>query len=148
VGLAVLLAAEPAQRLRAWSRPGRIALSLLAGGLASLITFYLLRRYYYFDSDPIDSWPWLIGPAVLFISGFALSFGLTRRPWLRALIGGAGVLAAIYVSWLSYEAGQTFVPLIFFKLEQPNQPLILSVWLALTMGILTLLPEWLRRQRR
>lgn len=147
-GLAVLFAAEPAARLRAWTRPGRIALGLVLGSAFSALMFVILRQFYYFNPDPVDNVPWLVGPIIVFVAGFALGSGLTRRAWLRALAGALGVFAAVYGSYLAYEAGHTYDPLIFFNVAPGiNQPLILSAWLALALGFLTFAPEWLKLLR-
>ncbi len=140
IGLVVVVAAEPAQRLRAWNRLGRIVLSLVLGTIAATLAFNLLRSFYYFNTDPVD-WPWLIGPSLVFIAGWAIGSGLTRNPWLRAAAGTVGMLLAVYLSWTLYNNGTDAEYLVFFS----GDPLVLSALLAILIGLLAFLPEGLGR---
>ncbi|MCC7207009.1 MAG: protein kinase [Anaerolineae bacterium] len=147
-GLAVLFASELAARLRAWNRIGRILLALVVGSLFSALLFIVLRQYYYFNPEPVDNVIWLVGPIIVFIAGFALASGLTRNVLLRMLGGGLGVFLAVYGSHLAYETGQTYDPVLFFnQTEGVNQPLALSLILAVLLGVVTYLPDVVRRLR-
>jgi hypothetical protein len=141
VGVGVLAATEPAERLRAWTRPGRILLAWALGTLLTTVAFVIFHRYFLFINVP--DWKWLLGTALVFVAGFAIASGLTRRPWIRSVAGAVGALAAV---WFSWQIGQ--YPLIYFGEGQDDQSLLLSIWLAAALGVLTFLPEWIRAIRR
>ena len=121
-GLAVLFASELAARLRAWSRIGRIVLALIVGSLFSALLFVVLRQYYYFNPEPVDNVPWLIGPIIVFVAGFAIVSGLTRNVLLRMLGGGLGAFLAVYGSHLAYESRPNVRPDHLLQHDGRRQP--------------------------
>ncbi|MCC7446142.1 MAG: protein kinase [Anaerolineae bacterium] len=146
VGLGILAATEPAQRLRAWTLPGRIALSLAAGMLLTTVAFAIFQLYFMYWK--ITDWLWLLFQSLVFVAGFALASGLTRRTWLRSAAGAASVLIGLYlVSWqIGYYAGKD--PLIFLREGQDDQSLLLSMIVAIALGVLAFAPEWIRAFRK
>jgi serine/threonine protein kinase len=145
LGLGVLAATEPAARLHAWTRPGRIVLSWLVGAVFAAFTFVLFHRFFYFFLVP--DWIWLLGVGAVFVAGFAIASGLTERPWIRSAAGTASALIAIYLSWqVGLQIGRD--PLLFLFEGQDDQSLLLSLWVAASLGLLTFLPEWLSALRR
>src|SRR5450432_2404743 len=138
VALGVLLAAEPANRLRVWTKPSRIGLSWLLGMALTLMAFLVLRRFYYFNTDPPDA-VWMLLASAAFAGGFSISSGLTRNISLRAIGGTFGILLGIYFSWQWYSNGNAADPLIYFG--QDSQALILSLVIAVSTGVLSFLPE-------
>ena len=146
-GVVILFATEPPARLRAWNPAARITLGLVLGGGLSIVAFLIMRRFYYFDTEPVENWGWFLLPSVLFIVGFALVSGISRRAWLRALAGCAGMAVALYLSHLSMVDGQVYTPLMFFREESPNQPLFSSIWLAAVIALFAFIPDWLRALR-
>jgi hypothetical protein len=56
-------------------------------------------------------------------------------------------LIAIYLSWqVGLQIGRD--PLLFLFEGQDDQSLLLSLWVAASLGLLTFLPEWLSALRR
>jgi tRNA A-37 threonylcarbamoyl transferase component Bud32 len=147
IGLGILAAVEPAERLRAWTRPGRIALSILGGGALTTLAFLAIRRFYYYSNEDIN-WLWLAGPSAIFVAGFAISSGLTRHPLARAILGALGVLVGLWGAWIAYLSFLTADPLIVFRGDDPGLDTALTVVLALAVGLITFLPEWLRMLRQ
>lgn len=147
VALGVVAASEPAQRLRPWSRPGRIILSLILGTILCMSAFAFLRTYYYFITDPVDP-VWLLVTSVTFISGFAIASGLTRRTWLRALVGGIGVFVAGFGGFLLYPQTSEQLPLLITDPKNISLALTLNVLMAISLGCLTYLPEWIAKLRK
>jgi serine/threonine protein kinase len=140
VGLGLVNATELAARLRTFNRPARIALAWIVGTLLAGIAFAAFHGLFYgFTPDG----QWLLVIAFVFVAGFALASGLTRRPWIRSVAGTTGVLAATYFTW---QYGQ--YPLIIFNEGQDDQTLVMCIWLAVAVGLLTFLPEWVRAVRR
>jgi Protein kinase domain len=145
-GAGLLAATEPAARLRAWTRPARIVLSWILGTLLIAFTFAVFRRLFY-GNDPEAQWVLIV--SFVFVAGFAISSGLTRRPSIRSLAGAASVLVAVYlVSWQYgfFQNGRD--PVIFFSDIEDDLSLGLAVWISITTGVLTFLPEWIRAIRR
>ncbi len=146
-GFGILAATEPAARLRAWTRPGRIVLSWVLGALLTTAAFILFQRYFYFENAP--DWQWILAIAGVFVSGFAISSGLIRRTWIRSVAGAVGALLAVYlVSWQIGFFNRGAIPVITLSEFQDDVSLVLSAWLALAVGVFTFLPEWLRAVRR
>jgi hypothetical protein len=142
-GIGILAATEPAARLRAWTRPGRIALSWVLGALLTTAAFILFQRYFYFENAP--DWKWLLAVGGVFVSGFALSSGLARRAWIRSVAGAVGALLAVYlVSWQIGFFNRGATPVIMLSEFQDDVSLVLSAWLALALGVFVCLPEWIR----
>jgi serine/threonine protein kinase len=142
-GVGILAATEPAARLRAWTRPGRIALSWVLGALLTTAAFILFQRYFYFENAP--DWKWFLAIAGVFVSGFAISSGLTRRAWIRSVAGAIGALLAVYlVSWQIGFFNQGSTPVIMLSEFQDDVSLVLSAWLAIALGLFTFLPEGIR----
>src|SRR5262249_23733561 len=129
-----------ARRLQAWTRPARIIASWVLGVVLCLVAFLTIRRFYYFNNDPPDLL-WMLIPSAIFPIGFAVASGLTGRAWIRSAAGAIFVLFAVYFSWSSYTSGQAQDPLIYFKLDQPDQALILTVFFAAALGLCAFLPE-------
>ncbi len=145
-GAGLLAATEPAARLRAWTRPARIVLSWVLGTLLMGLTFAVFQRLFY---QVLPDAGWVLMVAFVFVAGFAIASGLTRRPSIRSLAGAASVLIAVYlVSWQIgfFQNGRD--PVIFLAELQDDVSLVLSAWLAITTGALTFLPEWIRSARR
>ncbi len=147
IGLGILAAVEPADRLRAWSRPGRIVLSLVIGGVLASMAFLAIRRFYYYSTEDIN-WLWLVGPSTIFIAGFAIASGLVRHPLARAIAGAVGAFVGVWIAWIAYQNFWAPDPLIALNADEPGQALALAVLLALSVGVLTFLPEWLRSLRQ
>lgn len=143
-GVAILLAAEIPARLRAWNRLARTALGVILGGVVAVLAFYILRRYYYFDPEEMDSWAWFLTTSVGFIGGFALLSGLTRWSLARAAGGMVGVAAALYASHEAMLRGDIFVPLIYFVEESPNQPLYFALFMGVVIAFFAFLPDFFR----
>ncbi len=142
VALMLVLAIEPAALLRAWSRGSRIALSIVLGGLLATI-FFLIYRVTFYNNGETPDWFWIVGPSFLFTVGFAISSGLTRSPLIRALSGGAGIVAGLYVSWAAYLAEITLDPLLTLDESSIAHSIGFCLWLAVTLGFITFLPEWI-----
>ena len=129
VAFGIVLAAEIPIRLRAWNRVARIGLGWLLGVMLCALAFIGFHRYFYFA--PVSGWLRFLIAIIVFVAGFAISSGLTKRIWIRSLAGAVGVLFALYFSW---QDGVE--PLIF--LDQDNSlSLILALWTAITTGALT-----------
>jgi hypothetical protein len=146
IGFAIMISMALAGRLRAWQPLGRLILAILVGGGLANISFLIMRRFYYFDTEPVDSWPWHLGTTHLFVAGFVLGAALVKQLWLRVLLASAGVFAALHSSWLAVERADIYTPLIFFETEFANQPLIFCLWMAAVIGLLAHLPEFNKRQ--
>ncbi|MHB8624907.1 MAG: bifunctional serine/threonine protein kinase/MFS transporter [Aggregatilineales bacterium] len=152
LGAGLTLAIEPADRLRAWSRPARIVLSIVLAGLISALVFVGYRAYYYNVTDPFASAdvPWYFGGAFLFTAGLAIASGLSRRPLVRALVGAAAMFLAVYGVFRLYLAGTTAEFLLDLSTpnNDPRRWLIQALYVALTLSFIVFLPEWLAALRR
>jgi len=145
MGFGILAATEPAQRLRAWTLSGRIGLAWGAGALLTTAAFIIFQRYFYFFER--TDWLWLLVNSLVFVSGFALASGLTRRTWLRSVAGSVGVLIALYLGWqVSQNTGRD--SLLFLVEGQDDQSLLLSMVVAIALGVLAFAPEWIRAFRK
>jgi serine/threonine protein kinase len=146
IGFAIMISMALAGRLRAWQPIGRLVLAILVGGGLANISFLIMRRFYYFDTEPVDSWPWHLGTTHLFVAGFVVGAALVKQLWLRVLLANVGVFAALHSSWLAVERADIYTPLIFFETEFANQPFIFCLWMAAVIGLLAHLPEFNKRQ--
>jgi hypothetical protein len=145
-GLAVMAASEPARLLRAWSRPGRIALSFVLGALLWALLGVALQRFFYFDGDPTD-WPPVLLVSAVFAISFALPAAITGRAWVRSAAGVIGVFIAIMLAWQFYnDNGQV----IYYVVYNPDviNPLLGSLALGVCMGLLAFVPDALGAIRR
>ena len=152
IGLALLLAIEPASRLRAWSRPSRIALSVLLSGLVNAVVFVAYRAYYDNIPDPFDKADlvWYFGGVFIFMVGLAVTSGLTRRVWLRATAGALVMFAALYTVFSAQQAGLTQESLL--TLVNRNGSLLQSaawaIFVSFVLAFVSFLPEILTALRR
>ncbi|HLY25965.1 MAG TPA: serine/threonine-protein kinase [Aggregatilineales bacterium] len=138
VAVALVVAIEPALRLRAWTPASRVALSAILGGLLTVIVFVVIRAFYYFSPDP-PVWQWLLPCSLIFTLGFAISNGLYWKTPLRASVSAVGVFVAVYGSYLLYQAGTTAFPVLLFLND--DVALSLSLVVAFFTGVLSYLPE-------
>ena len=145
MGLAIMLAVEPASRLRAWPRSARILLSIGLAGVLNAIIFVAYRAYYVNNTDPFDKADitWYFGGAFLFASGLAVASGLTRRVWLRALSGAAVMFIALYGVFQAQQAGMTQESLLAFvnRNNSSTQSVLWALFVSIVLSFLTFLPE-------
>ncbi len=133
VGFGIFVTVELARRLRAWNPIGRIILALAVGTLTTTVAFVIFDRFFRFytpNTQLVLLW------CLIFVSGFAIAAGLTRRTWILSIAGTLGVVAAI---WFSWQNGQE--PLFYLFDGADDQSLIFSLLAGLSFGILTFLPE-------
>ncbi len=138
-GIAVVAASEPARLLRAWTRPGRIALSFVLGTIFWMLLGVVLQRFYYFDSDPTD-WASLALVSAVFAIGFAFSSGLFRSAWIRSAAASIGAFLAIWFAWKFFNDNGLFV---YFIVYNPDviDPLFGSLAMGICIGLLAFVPE-------
>ncbi len=148
LSVGIVLASEPARLLRAWSTLSRIAVSILSGGLICALLFLLYRTYYSNITDPPDL-PWIIGSSFVFAAGFAIASGITKNPLIWALGGALGIFAGLYISFTAYQLGWAADTLLYLGApaaapDTLSRSIGLGLWLAVTLGSIPFLPEWLR----
>jgi serine/threonine-protein kinase len=143
---ALLLATEPASRLRAWTRPARIGASILLAWPFSFAVFYAYRELYYVTDPflPADI-PWFFGGARLFMTALAIASGVTRRVMVKAVVSTIGMFAVLYGIYRAYEAGLTQEFLLNPINSANSEPVSLLAVLVISVvfSFLTFLPEFI-----
>ncbi len=144
-GLGTFAATELAGRLRAWNRLGRIALGLVVGAVFTLGAFIVFHNNFYFNTPASSDVQWLLAESAVLIAGFAISSAFTRRASIRSAAGAIGVLIAVF--YISLQVAT--YPLILSFTDMPDDVVLyLSIFMALAIGLLTFLPEWIGMFRR
>lgn len=137
----ITVSIEFTQRLRVWSRVGRIGLALVVGSLLFVVAFWLLRLLYYFYAEPI-TWEQHLPLCVLLAAGFAIPAGWFKQTWLRAVVAVVAIYVALSLSYdyqvtaFDTKADTLLIYLPFLK----QTPLIMIF--AASLGVLSYLPEW------
>jgi serine/threonine protein kinase len=138
----VLIAVEPARRLRAWNKPSRIVLSAAFGALVTMGVFYLFRSTYNNIIDPFDNPVLFFGPAALFPIGFALGAALTENIGLRTLAAWAVMAVALLINWAAFTGGATQDYLFYLDPTNGLRSLAYTLWIGFVVSSLAYLPEW------